>query len=576
MDNVRSELAEKLKGSNNVLVTVSRNPSVDQLAACLGLTLLLNKMNKHAAAVFSGEVPSTIEFLKPEETLEKTTDSLRDFIIALDKTKADKLRYKVEDNVVRIFITPYRTSITEADLEFSQGDFNVDVVVALGVAKQEDLDEAVVAHGRILHDATVTSITTTQDNGLGSINWHEPQASSLCELVTELAENLGENLIDNQIATALMTGIVAETDRFSNDKTSAQTMSASAVLMKAGANQQLVATQLQEPAVTRDPPVQLANEHAGKDGTLEINHEPASATNEPEISLPEPQPEESEPEAPAEEDDNASLVSSGPKLVTEPPMLGGQLTANTQVEGLDPSTDPFSLPSAGKPKILNRPGAPTADHEELASEAPATAELEKAAEEPKPEAPEPPKTEPARPEPIITGMTPPPPAWIPPEQPAGETPSAPMPAPAAPESPKATEQADTPSTAPPVSPISGDHTLAELEASVNSSHVNAAGLDAARDEVSKALSGAAGDTPQPPIEALNAQPLAENLNTPAEQPQADGAAPSLTDQIPGLNPVVGSPEPPKPAALQPPVDPNAPPPVPPPIPFQFGNQSDKK
>ena len=53
---------------------------------------LLNKLGKHATAVFSGQVPSTIEFLQPEKTLEKNTDSLRDFIIALDKSKADKLR----------------------------------------------------------------------------------------------------------------------------------------------------------------------------------------------------------------------------------------------------------------------------------------------------------------------------------------------------------------------------------------------------------------------------------------------------------------------------------------------------
>src|SRR5665213_1161212 len=156
MDDPKSQLADKLKDANNILVTVSRDPSVDQLAACIGLTLLLNKLSKHTAAVFSGQVPSTIEFLKPEDTLEKTTDSLRDFIIALDKSKADKLRYKVEDDVVRIFITPYRTSITQEDLEFSQGDFNVDVVVALGVLQQEDLDEAITAHGRILHDATLT------------------------------------------------------------------------------------------------------------------------------------------------------------------------------------------------------------------------------------------------------------------------------------------------------------------------------------------------------------------------------------------------------------------------------------
>src|SRR3982751_4664630 len=139
----KQQVVERLKQATNVLVTVSNNPSVDQLAACIGLTLLLNKMGKHATAVFSGQVPSTIEFLKPADTIEKNTDSLRDFIIALDKSKADKLRYKVEDNVVKIFITPYKTSLSSDDLEFSQGDFNVDVVVALGVERQEDLDEAI-------------------------------------------------------------------------------------------------------------------------------------------------------------------------------------------------------------------------------------------------------------------------------------------------------------------------------------------------------------------------------------------------------------------------------------------------
>jgi len=252
MDSAKQQLADKLKTANNILVTVSRDPSVDQLAACLGLTLLLNKLNKHSVAVFSGKVPSTIEFLKPAETIEKTTDSLRDFIIALDKNKADKLRYKVEDNVVRIFITPYKTSISQEDLEFSQGDFNVDVVVALGVKQQEDLDDAITAHGRILHDATVASINTAPDGGLGSINWQDPQASSLSELVTELAQQMGDNLLDNQIATSLLTGIVAETGRFSNDKTSSQTMSASSALMAAGADQQLVATQLEEPPKNTD------------------------------------------------------------------------------------------------------------------------------------------------------------------------------------------------------------------------------------------------------------------------------------------------------------------------------------
>src|SRR5687767_1315359 len=171
MDSQRQQAAERIKQANNILVTVSNNPSVDQLAACIGLTLALNKMGKHGTAVFSGQVPSTLEFLQPEKTIEKNTDSLRDFIISLDKSKADKLRYKVEDTVVKIFITPYRTSIGQEDLQFSQGDFNVDVVVALGVHEKEDLDQAITAHGRILHDATVATINTKKGSELGSLYW---------------------------------------------------------------------------------------------------------------------------------------------------------------------------------------------------------------------------------------------------------------------------------------------------------------------------------------------------------------------------------------------------------------------
>ncbi len=71
----KQQIVERIKQANNILVTVSNNPSVDQLAACIGLTLLLNKMGKHATAVYSGATPSTIEFLQPEKTLETNTDA---------------------------------------------------------------------------------------------------------------------------------------------------------------------------------------------------------------------------------------------------------------------------------------------------------------------------------------------------------------------------------------------------------------------------------------------------------------------------------------------------------------------
>ena len=245
----KQQVVERIKQASNILVTVSNNPSVDQLAACIGMTLFLNKLEKHATAVFSGKVPDVLEFLQPEKTLEPTTDSLRDFIISLDKAKADKLRYKVEDKFVRIYITPYRTSISEKDLVFSEGDFNVDVVLALGVRDKAQLDAAITQHGRILHDATVISVNSGQEKApdIGQINWQDSAASSLCEMLVSISEAFGTGLIDNQMATSFLTGIVAETERFSNTKTSPKVMTMSAQLMAAGANQQLIVSKLEPP-----------------------------------------------------------------------------------------------------------------------------------------------------------------------------------------------------------------------------------------------------------------------------------------------------------------------------------------
>ena len=242
----KAQLIEKLRSATNILVSVSANPSVDQLAACIALTLLLNNYKKNTTAVFSGRVPSMLNFLKPSETFETSTDSLRDFIIALDKSKADKLRYKVEDDVVKIFITPYKTNITADDLHYSAGDFNVDLILALGVQHQQDLDTAITSHGRIFHDAVVMSLNNVAGGDFGVANWEDLDASSLSELVANLIEALDPSLLDAPVATALLTGIVAETSRFSNAKTHPRTMTVSSTLLAAGADQQLVNIQLQD------------------------------------------------------------------------------------------------------------------------------------------------------------------------------------------------------------------------------------------------------------------------------------------------------------------------------------------
>ncbi len=290
--NPKQLVAQRIKDATNILVTVSRDPGVDELSAALALTLILDKLGKTPTAVFSGEIPPAIEFLEPGKTFDTNVDSLRDFIIALDKEKADRLRYKVENDVVRVFITPYKTTITEKDLTFSQGDFNVDLIIAFGVEKREDLDTAITAHGRILHDAAVITVNQfPSGNSLGEVDWNDADASSLCEMLMSLTESLQSGLLDQPIATAILTGLVSSTDRFRNEKTSPKVMTMAAQLMAAGANQQLIAEKLEAaetvstgklndgstPEVVPETPEKPKN----NDGEMKVDHDEPAAEQTP-------------------------------------------------------------------------------------------------------------------------------------------------------------------------------------------------------------------------------------------------------------------------------------------------------
>ena len=236
------EVVNKISEAHNILVALSSDPSVDEMAAAIGLSLFLDKLGKRATAIYSGATPNALEFLKPEETFESTADTLQDFVIALNKEKADHLRYKLDGDFVKIFITPYRTRISEEDLEFTYGDFNVDLVLALDVANGIDLDSALREHGRIMHDAVIVNITTGNPGKFGEIEWSDKKASSVSEMIAKLLYSINSKAkIEKEEATAFLTGIVAATNRFSGANTTADTMKISSRLMESGANQQLIA-----------------------------------------------------------------------------------------------------------------------------------------------------------------------------------------------------------------------------------------------------------------------------------------------------------------------------------------------
>ena len=252
-----SKVAEKIQHATNILIALSKDPNVDEISAAIALAFVLDQQKKHVTAIYSGQTPNALEFLRPEETFQKDISSLQDFIIALNKSKADHLIYQVEGDYVKILITPYKGQIKKEDLEYSYSDYNVDLVIVFNVNSGSEIDSALSEYGRIMHDAMAINITSSVPGRFADLEWSDPSKSSVCEMVYVL---LGELEIDNtpqEVATALLTGILSATERFSNNRTKPTTMAVASKLMEAGADQQLISSNIlkaETPAVAAENP----------------------------------------------------------------------------------------------------------------------------------------------------------------------------------------------------------------------------------------------------------------------------------------------------------------------------------
>lgn len=326
-----SKVADKIQHATNILIALSKDPNVDEISAAIALAFVLDQQKKHVTAIYSGQTPNALEFLRPEETFQKDISGLQDFIIALNKSKADHLIYQVEGDYVKILITPYKGQIKKEDLEYSYSDYNVDLVIVFNVNSGSEIDSALSEYGRIMHDATAINITSSVPGRFADLEWSDPSKSSVCEMVYDL---LGELEIDNtpqEVATALLTGILSATERFSNNRTKPTTMAVASKLMEAGADQQLISSNIlkaetpavaaenpfatQSPITTQTPAAPAAQETQEAPATPTIQDTPeASAAPAAQAS---PAASAATPEVPAVSQDSAETPQLTPEQELE-------------------------------------------------------------------------------------------------------------------------------------------------------------------------------------------------------------------------------------------------------------------
>ena len=272
-----SRIVRALSAGKQIVITVSRRPSIDQMVAAIGLASLINKQStsiqtpgktgnaiqvrtqlepldtkpdsrttRNAVVAFAGPIHPKIGFLQTDKIITKTVDNYRELVIAINKNKADKLRYSLDKKMAQVHISPFLSNqegLSVKDLEIGHGDFNIDVLVSVGVNEVSDLEPMIGDHiGMLKNRQTITLMAgqTTPSQIFGAeeaaggpeksaaklgarptgdkkfkyqpINWCQTQACCLSEMVFDLAKEMRFEL-DETVATIILTGFLAATER---------------------------------------------------------------------------------------------------------------------------------------------------------------------------------------------------------------------------------------------------------------------------------------------------------------------------------------------------------------------------
>ncbi|MBI4101160.1 hypothetical protein HY441_01640 [Candidatus Microgenomates bacterium] len=369
----KQQITEILRQATNVVITTRKQPSIDDVAAVIALAQIMEKMGRRCEAVISGEVPSNLNFL-PLGLLHQQFKGVRDFVIELDtsKTEADKLKYvpDARSKRVKVFVTPYDGNFTKDDLSFSYGDYHCDGVIALGASGLSDLDPAIASQNELLSKTRVVTVSAAGQTPAAAANvlaWHEPQASSVCEMLMSLTEALQSGLLDNQIATSLLTGIDSATDHFTAPNTTPKIMTMAAQLMAAGADQAAIIRHLQEQPSAKATQPRGKKAAAKSGGELEPDKErqiPHGGSTKAKVVPPKPMAEVRPAQAPSPPVAPPPPASRAPRVSPPPPAPGTSPPRNfVPPPPLPPGPPRYgqttSIPPLAKPPQYGLPDQPT-------------------------------------------------------------------------------------------------------------------------------------------------------------------------------------------------------------------------
>lgn len=241
MDNaIHPKIQELVSKHNQIGVVVTKNPTIDHMAAGLGLYLAIRQMGKTVVIVSptppTVEISSLVGIDKVKQTL--GTDG-GDITVSFPyrEGEIEKVSYTLDNGYLNIVVKAGDKGLTfhEKEIQFKRGGKAPKLLFFVGVQRLSDLGS--LFNAEAMKDTVIINIDNKPDNqGYGDVVVVSPRFSSLSEQIAQLLSMLDWQIdIDVDIAQNLLSGITHATDDFQDPKTSPVAFEMAGRLMQKGA-----------------------------------------------------------------------------------------------------------------------------------------------------------------------------------------------------------------------------------------------------------------------------------------------------------------------------------------------------
>ncbi len=248
MDNQTvQKLKDLIAAHQNIGVIVGSNPSVDKMAAGLGLYLTLKKMGKEVIVACPTNpivaVSNLVGIDKVQKTLGTTTEG-GDLVVAFPykEGEIEKVSYTLENGALNIVVKAGEKglSFSQSDVTFTRSGGSIPTLLFfVGVPHLSDV-AALYQPGA--QQVTVVNLDNdVQNEKYGDMPIIDMRWSSVSEQIADFVTLLEPQVeIDRDIAQNLLDGITFATNDFRNQNTSYLAFEVAGILMKKGATRTII------------------------------------------------------------------------------------------------------------------------------------------------------------------------------------------------------------------------------------------------------------------------------------------------------------------------------------------------